>query len=147
MAKKFVISCPLFDPAVFEHTHDSANGTVNATVASEIDHILDSVTSLSTSTVEMVSEVFNTTAADIATKEPIWLHPAQEKSARELYEINGPQECEAKPFALTSRVSLLTSLYIVELSVRQYLDQVPLRLSILPPQYFFLQLLLFKKKL
>lgn len=92
IAKKFSVACPLFDPAVFEHSHDAINGTLNGTV----DHVtqemlVENISSLSTS-------IVNST-------EPFFLHPEQEKGAKELYETYGPQECKAEPFALTSRVS------------------------------------------
>lgn len=99
IAKKFSVACPLFDPAVFEHTHDAINGTLNSTV----DHVTEemlvgNMSSLSTSIGKTLNDLMNST-------EPFFLHPEQEKGAKELYETYGPQECKAEPFALTNRVS------------------------------------------
>ena len=100
IAKKFSVACPLFDQAMFEHTHEPANETLNFLSDSVTDEaFVDSVTSLSTSVGQAFAQPANSTESE-------FLLPEQEEGAKELYEIYGPQVCEAKPFALTDRVTL-----------------------------------------
>nr|CAB3266256.1 sodium-coupled neutral amino acid transporter 2 [Phallusia mammillata] len=91
IAKKFAISCPLFDQSIFEHD--------NVT-----DHNMTS-NDLVTSTGHMIVEAATTTAmvAYNNVSQDDLLQLSLEKRALELYEHFGPQVCEAQPMALTSR--------------------------------------------
>ena len=78
---------------MFQHTHEPANETLKFLSDFVTEKALvDGVTSLLTS----VGQAFAQSA----------LLPEQEEGAKELYEIYGPQVSEAKPFALTDRVTL-----------------------------------------
>ena len=106
IAKKFSIPCPLFDIEVFKHMHDSSNGTANITVHTPIHGMHEMEGYVATSAGQIITDLVNTTGAVIESMtEAKWLHPAQEKGAKELFETYGPQVCEVKPFALTSLVS------------------------------------------
>ena len=85
---------------MFQHTHEPENETLNFLSDSVTKKALvDGVTSLLTSVGQVFTQSANSTESG-------FLLFKQEEGANYLYEIYGPQVSEAKPFALTDRVTL-----------------------------------------
>ncbi|CAK8679934.1 putative sodium-coupled neutral amino acid transporter 6 [Clavelina lepadiformis] len=107
IAKKFAISCPLFDESFFKSLNSSSTNNVSQ---NDMNDIVDVVTSVATSVGEEISE-FGTAAVALVASNMSQVTPSQEdltrlhmeENAIELHEKYGPQVCEAQAFALTKR--------------------------------------------